>query len=294
MVVKKMSDNARRLIVTADDFGRAEAINEAVEKGHREGVLTAASLMVTGAAAKDAVERARRLPSLDVGLHMALVDAIPALTPERIPDLVGPDGRLTSNLVSLGVRIFLSTKTREQVEAEMRAQFELFRATGLPLTHVDSHHHYHLHPTVFALLVPMSKEFGAKRIRVPYEPPLASWRARRDRLFARLFTAGLHAYRTGRMRALAVERGLVVNDAMFGLFDSGAMSADRLIAYLDNLPPGLNEIYCHPGVSRWTGADPMPADYSPVDEYHALIAAEVMECVRRHGIRLTSFGRETA
>ena len=52
----------RQLIITADDFGMSREVNEAVEEAHRKGVLTAASLVVTGDAAADAVERARRMP----------------------------------------------------------------------------------------------------------------------------------------------------------------------------------------------------------------------------------------
>ncbi len=284
----------RRLIVTADDFGRAEAINEAVERGHREGVLTAASLMVTGAAVDDAVARARRMPSLGTGLHIALVDAVPALPPERIPDLVEADGRFTNRLVTLGARIYLSAKVRAQVAAELRAQFERYRATGLPLDHVDSHHHYHLHPTVFALVVPLAKEYGAAGLRIPFEPPLASWRARRERLFTRFTTAAFHRFRVGRMRRLARRHGLVANDAMFGLFDSGSMDAGRLLDYVSGLPPGLSEAYCHPGAFAWDEAHPMPASYRPVDEFQALIDPAVMERVREQGIQLTTFTREAA
>jgi len=283
---------SRRLIVTADDFGRAEAINEAVERGHRDGVLTAASLMVTGAAAADAVARARCLPDLGVGLHLTLVDGVPALPPERIPDLVGADGRFTSRLVSLGARIYLWRKVRAQVEAELRAQFELYRATGLPLDHVDSHHHYHLHPTVFALMVPLAKEFGARGVRIPFEPPLPSWRARRERLGDRLLTAAFHAARVARMRRLVRGHGLIANDSMFGLFDSGGMDTARLAAYIGALPPGLGEIYCHPGAHPWDEAHPMPASYRPIDEFRALIAPEVAARVRDGGIRLTTFSRE--
>jgi len=283
---------SRRLIVTADDFGRCEAINEAVERGHCDGVLTAASLMVTGAAAADAVERARRLPGLGVGLHIALVDAVPALPPEKIPDLVEADGRFTSRLVALGARIYLSRTVRAQVAAELRAQFELYRATGLPLDHVDSHHHYHLHPTVFALMVPLAKEFGASGVRIPYEPPLASWRARRERLGERLLTAAFHYWRAARMRRLVRHHGMVTNDSMFGLFDSGGMDTARLEAYIAALPPGLSETYCHPGAHPWDEAHPMPASYRPVDEFRALIAPTVAERVRAGDIQLTTFSRE--
>ncbi|WP_297836130.1 ChbG/HpnK family deacetylase, partial [Pseudomonas sp.] len=56
-----------RLIVTADDFGLHQAVNQAVEQAYRSGVLRAASLMVAAPAAADAVERARRMPGLAVG-----------------------------------------------------------------------------------------------------------------------------------------------------------------------------------------------------------------------------------
>jgi len=69
----------KQLIVTADDFGVAREVNDAVEVAHRGGVLTAASLMVSAPAAADAVERARRMPSLRVGLHLVLVDGRPVL-----------------------------------------------------------------------------------------------------------------------------------------------------------------------------------------------------------------------
>lgn len=288
-----MGDGTRRLIVTADDFGRSVEINEAVEDGHRRGVLTAASLMVTGDACDDAVARARNLPDLGVGLHLALVDAVPALPPEQIPALVEADGRFTSKLVALGVRIFLSPAARRQLDAEMRAQFERYRATGLPLDHVDSHHHYHLHPTVFGLLVPLAREYGAKGIRIPFEPPLASWRAQRTRLFDRLSTAAFHYRRAARMRALARRHGLAVNNAMFGLFDSGVLTGDRLRGYVDALPPGVSEAYCHPAARSFVEDRPMPPSYRPVDEYRALIDPTVIRAVEDRGVVLTTFTRET-
>ena len=64
-----------RLIVTADDFGMSMEVNEAVEEAHRNGILTCASLVVAGDAAEDAVRRAKRLPGLGVGLHLAIFGA---------------------------------------------------------------------------------------------------------------------------------------------------------------------------------------------------------------------------
>jgi hopanoid biosynthesis associated protein HpnK len=272
----------KRLIVTADDFGRALPINEAVEAAHRHGILTAASLMVTGAAADDAVLRARRLPTLAVGLHITLVDGKPALPPEQIPNLVDADGHFTDRLVDLGVRIFFDRKTRRQVAAELRAQFERYRATGLALGHVDAHHHYHLHPTVFDMLVPLAKEFGAPAIRVPWEPPASPLGAVQS-----LF----HRRRVRRMRRILAAAGLLANDRIFGMQDSGGMDRVRLVAILAALPDGLSEIYSHPATAAWEDR-PMPPHYRCVDEYRALCAPETVLAVKRFGACLTTFGAE--
>jgi hopanoid biosynthesis associated protein HpnK len=271
-----------RLIVTADDFGRAEPINDAVERAHRDGILTTASLMVTGAACADAVERARRNPKLGVGLHLTLVDGKPALPPEQVPALVDDQGLFTKELVKLGTRIFLSPSARRQLKAEMRAQFELFRATGLALDHVDSHHHYHLHPTVTQVLVPLAREYGAKGLRIPHEP-------------TKLTVGGLfHLRRVGIMRRLARAAGLVTNDVMLGARHSGAMDAAAQLDYLERMGQGLTEMYCHPATGPWVEARPMPASYRPVDEFRGLTDPRVVEMVKSRNIKLTTFTEEAA
>lgn len=283
----------KRLVVTADDFGRALPVNAAVEAAHRHGILTAASLMVTGAAVADAVERARRLPALAVGLHLVLVDGQPALPPERLPSLVGPDGRFGRRLLSLGVRLALDPEARRQAREELRAQFERYRATGLALDHVDSHHHYHLHPTVFAMVLDLAAEYGAAGIRVPYEPPFAAWRAARTGLGDRLVRALFHNGRTATMRRLIRGNGMVCNDQMFGLGDSGRMDSALLAALLRDLPDGFSEIYAHPATGHWS-LHPLPADYRCADEAAALADPLLADGACHAGIRLTSFGREAA
>jgi len=280
----------KHLIVTADDFGLALPVNEAVERGHREGILTSASLMVTGAAAADAIARARRLPRLGVGLHLVLVDARPALPPERIPDLVGADGRFPADPLRAGLRIFFNARARAQAAAECRAQLEAFRTTGLALDHVDGHHHFHQHPTVQRILLDLASEFGIAAIRVPREPFRASWRASRDRLLHRLFAWLLHARRTAAMRRRLLRAGIGCNDAMLGLADTGRMGPERVRRFLAALPEGVSELYFHPATRRWGEADAWPADYEPEAEFAALIDPGVRTALDISGASLATFG----
>ena len=96
----------RTLTVTADDFGLAAEVNEAVEIAHRTGILTAASLMVAEPWATDAVARARQMPRLRVGLHLTLVEGRAVLPARDIPDLIASGGRLRTDLARYGAEIF--------------------------------------------------------------------------------------------------------------------------------------------------------------------------------------------
>jgi len=161
----------RRVTFSADDFGLSVAVNEAIERAHRDGILDAASLMVAAPAAADAVRRARALPGLRVGLHLVVIEGPAVLPPADIPDLVDAAGQFPSDQLGLGIRYFFRPGVRRQLAAEIRAQFQAFADTGLTLDHANAHKHMHLHPTVGRMLLDIGREFGLPAIRVPSEPP---------------------------------------------------------------------------------------------------------------------------
>jgi hopanoid biosynthesis associated protein HpnK len=271
------------LIVTADDFGAAEEVNDAVEQGHRDGVLTAASLMVSGAAAGDAVARARAMPRLCVGLHLVLVDGRPTLPASAIPDLVDETGMFRDDMTAAAIRMFFLPHVRRQLEAEIEAQFDAFRATGLPLDHVNTHKHFHLHPTIAASIVRVGARYGMRAMRVPFEP---RWVLKRIEPAAELPRDwGLQPWaQWSRMRLRAL--GIRVPDSVFGLAWSGAMTPARLLGLLDNLPDGLSEIYLHPASAAYRGSAP---GYRYADELAALIAPRVVEASRNSGVTRGGF-----
>src|ERR1041385_7695696 len=163
-------DAVRRLIINADDFGRSRSINQAVIRAHREGVLTTASLMVNEPDCAEAVALAKENPKLGVGLHLTLLCGRSALPPESIPGLVNARGEFGDSPVSVGMKYFFRRDLRGQLRAEIHEQFARFRATGLPLDHVNGHLHLHLHPTVFRILMDEALALGIQRLRLTYDP----------------------------------------------------------------------------------------------------------------------------
>jgi hopanoid biosynthesis associated protein HpnK len=253
------------IVFSADDFGLSEGVNEGIERAHREGVLSQASLMVAGPAAADAVRRARALPGLKVGLHVVLVDGASVLGHARLPDITGPDGRFSRDQAALGVRYFFSAPARAQLRAEIAAQFDAFAATGLTLHHADAHKHMHLHPTVAGLLLAQCRARGVSRVRVPAEPPgvLAAC-GERPGLGARALYAWsyLLRWRAGRLAA---------SDATFGIAWSGHMTTARVRRLLTVLPEGRTEIYFHPAAWRDDTIAALMPDYEHQAELATLL-----------------------
>jgi chitin disaccharide deacetylase len=275
------------LIVTADDFGLSDAVNLGVERAAREGVLTATSLMVGAPAAADAVRRARELQDLSVGLHLVLADGWSVLPASTIPALVDARGRFGNNMVRDGLRFFALPAVRRQLEAEIRAQFQAFAATGLPLDHVNAHKHFHLHPTLLEMLLRIGGEFGMPAVRLPREP---AWAARRaGGAIAGPAVTGLLSPWLAIMRRRLRAARIPHNDYVFGMSDSGSMDEPRLLEILGKLPEGITEIYLHPAVESGAAISPSMRGYRHADELAALTSPKVRAAVSACGAATGGF-----
>ena len=266
----------KQLIVTADDFGAAGAVNEAVETAFRDGILTTASLMTSAPEAEDAVRRARALPGLAVGLHLVVVRGVATLPAGDISGIVDRKGRFDSNLVRAGFRYFFSPRARRQLRAEIRAQFDTFAKTGLALDHANAHNHMHLHPTVLSMMMEVGRDYGLRAVRLPFEPT--------DGL-AGLFLKPWIWLTKRRLR----RAGLRHNDSLIGLAATGRMDRNTMIAALLSLPDGISELMTHPATGPWAGTEPQAGGFRYSDELAALADPAVREAAEQSGARLTSF-----
>jgi hopanoid biosynthesis associated protein HpnK len=240
--------------------------------------------MVGAPGAAEAVELARRLPTLAVGLHLALVDTRPVLPASAVPDLVDERGCFQANMAQSGAAMFFLPHVRRQMRAEIRAQFEAFRATGLKLDHVTAHKHFHLHPSILSAVIELAKEFGAPAIRAPLEPEgvLARIDGARRRL-----TASALAPLADVQRARLKRAGIAAPDQVFGLAWSGAMTQSRLQGLIAHLPEGVTEIYTHPATSSgFAGAAP---GYRYEEELAALTSPDLRRQIAEAGVMSGGF-----
>ncbi len=288
-----MANNALRnravplaLIFTADDFGRDEAINRAVLRAHRDGVLTSASLMVAGAAFDHAVALAKTAPTLAVGLHVVAVDGPSVLGHAALPHITDAAGRFPADPYGLGIRYQFSAVARAELARELEAQFERFAATGPPLAHADGHYHMHMHPVVFPIFLRLAETFGAAGFRLPNDDlrlALAYDASRRPlKILWHLYYAALRRW----AKPHAAISPLARADRVYGLYQTGRLSESYLLYLLERIPPSVRvaEIYSHPSERDLGERDgPNPGDLA------ALTSPRVRERVQQMGARLISY-----
>ena len=268
--------STRRLIVNADDFGRYSSINEAVIRAHRDGILTTASLMVNETACAEAVQLAKANPRLGVGLHLTLLMGRAALPPSQIPGLVNTRGEFSNAPTATGARYFFRRELREQLRAEIHAQFARFRATGLALDHVNGHLHMHLHPVVFSILMESAAELGITHLRLTREPfwmdvPLATG----NRLY-RAAHAMIYFCLSWNAQARLRQNKIRHTQRVFGLLQNGRVNEQYISKLLPILPPGDSELYSHPSLDEFRNE--FDALVSP--RMKALVASEKIQLIR--------------
>ncbi|MCL7454347.1 MAG: hopanoid biosynthesis-associated protein HpnK [Anaerolineae bacterium] len=273
-----------RVVVAADDFGGSPEVNAAILTAHRQGVLTSASLMVAGDAVDEAVSMARDMPQLAVGLHIVVVDGPATLAPHQIPHLVRSNGHFPSDPLPVGLRYAFSRAARQELAAELHAQFERFAATGLPLAHVDGHHHMHLHPAVFDLLLPLAEAYGARGVRLPRDDLRLALAYSRERAGTKVLSALVFGLLHRRCERKLRGRSLIVADRVYGLMQTGQMHEAYVLELIRQLQVPAAEIYFHPSTaSRGGTLGPNPGDL------RTLLSPAVRQALAERDISLATY-----
>jgi hopanoid biosynthesis associated protein HpnK len=272
-----MATEIRRLIVNADDFGRSHSINAAVIRAHREGILTSASLMVNEIAFDEAVKLAKENPNLGVGLHLTLLHGHSVLAPEKIPGLVNSRGEFSKSPIGVGMKYFFKRNLHQQLRAEIHAQFEKFYATNLPLDHVNGHLHFHLHPTIFKILMDDSEKLGIRHFRFTRDCLARSRKISSGFFFYKISHAAIFEILSSRARKTLDAKKICSAQITFGLLQDSRVDEDYILKLLSELPPGDSELYSHPSLDEFK------------HEFGALISPRVKEKIKTLGIELIRY-----
>lgn len=242
----------RRLIVNADDFGLTAGINRAIVEAHTHGIVTSSTLMANGRAFEDAVRLAATVPRLSVGCHVVLIDGEPVLNAE-LSSLTPADSggaRFRDGLKSFAVRALTGRLNPREIEAEASAQIRKLQSAGVSVSHLDTHKHTHLFPSVLRPLLSAARACGVRAVRNPFGPrkPLKSSELlTRPNLWTRYAEVRILRTLAAKFHEAAKREGVVTPDGTLGVVVTGALDEELFRAIAAVIPDGTWEFVCHPG-----------------------------------------------
>ncbi|MGQ0506019.1 MAG: carbohydrate deacetylase [Myxococcaceae bacterium] len=267
-----------RLVVNADDLGLHPSIDEGILRAHREGIVTSASLLVTGPNAPAAVSAANA-QGLAMGVHLCLSTALScAAPPEEVPT-VAPGGKFRAKWPDAVRAYATGVLKRREVARELRAQVERARALGADVDHLDAHQHLHVLPGIRTTVEELAEETGLP-LRWPRERPHRSWLRTPDAAAKSLILSALGLLPT-RSHARKVPAA--------GIFEAGALDFAALSALLNALPEGDHEIGCHPGAATVHVPEDPTWTYGWTQELTALTDPRAKALIASRGIELTTY-----
>jgi predicted glycoside hydrolase/deacetylase ChbG (UPF0249 family) len=243
----------RRLIVNADDFGYTAGVNRAIAEAHTRGIVTSSTLMANGPAFDDAVRLTKQIPQMSVGCHVVLIDGEPVLDAARLTTLSSNNSHAAhfrDGLKSFAARALLGMINPAEIEAETAAQIGKIQAAGIAISHIDSHKHTHLFPSVLRPMLRAAHACGVRAVRNPFGPgkPMKSGELlARPGLWARSAEVRILRVLSSKFRDAVRREGFLTPDGSLGVAVTGTLDEQLFRAVAAAIPEGPWEFVCHPG-----------------------------------------------
>ncbi len=275
----------KKLIINADDFGRHELINCAVERAFNSGCLRSATLMAGGAAFEDAVKLAKKISGLGVGIHFTLANGNPVLPPEEIPTLVTAEGIFHENYVSFLKRYLSGKISLAEVRSELAAQLEKILRTGLTLTHFDSHQHLHHVPGIVKIALDLATAAGIKSMRVADAKLFDGELKNIGQFVGRLGLGSLAKFVAFQAR----RKNISTPEHFAGIVAGESVSENFMLKLIENLREGTTEVMLHPGTDNKILQEFCEWEHDFEEELAAVTSPKVLSALKEKNIAAINF-----
>jgi chitin disaccharide deacetylase len=284
-----MSTNGVRtkLIVTADDFGLSEKVNEGILEAFHKGVVRNTTLMVNYPDAEASVACLKQAKGLDVGIHLNLTSGPPVLSPGQVPSLVDRRGKFFG-LGPFLTRAVLGRIDWSDVRNEWRAQIERGIHMGCHFSSITGHQHIHMLPPLAKISASLVKEYGITAVR------LSRFHSRN--IFWPLFAKALVLNPCAAVARRLFDREKIRYNHYVIEIPSAPinMALERFRRNLQRIPEGVHELVCHPGYVDRTLEDRDAYTSERLFELEIVTAPQIRKILGEQTIQLTTYRRFTS
>lgn len=263
----------KHLIITADDFGLSESINEGIMKSYTEGVVTYLNIIPTGDAFEDAVRLAGESGLEEIGAHLTLTETRPITSIES-----------NANHNQLFFRLLRGKISEKDIYIELKNQLDKIKKMGIKITNLSSHEHIHMMPGISEIFIRLAVEYAIPSVRYICCDRPASFLCAGD-----IYRKALIYYFSSKMKKSLSAAGIKHADRLFGFLDSGNMDEDKALELLKLQRDGTAELVCHPGFLGPEVLDKYRFHINCEKELYALTSNRVKDAVKELGIKLIKY-----
>jgi predicted glycoside hydrolase/deacetylase ChbG (UPF0249 family) len=225
-----------KIIINCDDLGMSPRVNEEVFELMDQGCVTSATMMMNAPFLEDAVGQIGRHKNCSFGVHLNLTQFKPFTSHPGLQPLLNDAGEFSGILRSVPPGFRWTAALRQGVFAEWSTQIERGLALGIPISHLDSHHHVHTQVGLLGVLKQVLERFGIRRVRL------------RRNLGNDASPIGIGRRTANQAWNLALRH--YVHAQTTDLFAAFATFHEELCG--GRVLPGSIELMCHPGSDHFT------------------------------------------
>jgi predicted glycoside hydrolase/deacetylase ChbG (UPF0249 family) len=286
----------RRLIVNADDLGYTSGVNRAIFEAHSSGIVTSTTLMANGPAFADACAGLASLPTLGTGCHIVLTDGTPLSEGSGIGSLTEPMSerpQFRDNLGQFAARALFGKMDPRHIEVEAGAQIRRLLSAGISPSHIDTHKHTHIFPTVLQPILRAARDCGVRAVRNPYSAsralPTSSF-VRQPGVWVRWAELRALSRFEPTFRQIALSHGIATTDGTLGMEVTGVLDKELFFTIARSIPDGTWELVCHPGYNdgELAGSNTRLKTSREV-ELRVLTSPEARSVLEESGVELVSY-----
>jgi len=274
--------NQKYLIINADDYGLHEDINRGIISSVENGLVNSISISACGKALNNGISEIKNLKNIDLGVHITFVEELPSSPIGDIKSILGFNDRLLPNYKILFQKYLLGKINIEELYIEGKNQIERIINYGIKPTHIDSHQHIHMFPSIWKILVRLAEEYSISFIRC----------SKFDKLYGNRNTMEILMAKTLNMFAKINSingSGDATKIDTIGLAYAGKVNEHNLIKILSKVPFGISELVVHPGYNTNSLKEFYDWNFDWSNEVKALQSKNIKNFISSNSIKLINF-----
>jgi len=271
------------LIVSADDFGLTNALNEGIAKACIDGIVTCVNIMPSGDAFKNALALLKETGINEIGAHLSLTQTRPLIEHDKISTLVTHSGNFHHDYKTFFLKFISGRINLAQAYLELKRQMEIINVSGLRIVNLSSHENIHMAPSILNIFIRLAKEFKVPAIRFPHGDKSFSYGINT------IYKNMVMSFFEKRMRKILRASDIISPDHFRGFFDSGKMNEDTMLQIAESLEEGTTELICHPGILDRELTQYFGFYQNCESELNALTSLHVKKFIENKEIQLVSY-----